>query len=122
MYGTSVKNIFQVEAFFDMLITQEFSSQIRDPNFFQINRFHMKKIYSTPLSECLTLVDWSDSYLKNKTVTEALQKNPVLPVGPVVSAIKAQPAPGENEAGAGDLQMDVFRVHFARGLTFIPKP
>ena len=27
MYGTSVKNIFQVEAFFDMLITQEFSSQ-----------------------------------------------------------------------------------------------
>ena len=53
----------------------------------------MEKIYSTPLSECLTLVDWSDSYLKNKAVTEGLQKNP----GPSYSYL-------ENEAGAGYLK------------------
>ena len=43
MYGISVKNISQEEAFFDMLITQEFSSQIKYPNHFKINRFHMEK-------------------------------------------------------------------------------
>ena len=59
--------------------------------------------------------------MKNKAVTEGLQKNPVLPVVPVLPALKAQPGLGENEAGAGDLQMDVFRVHFRPGSYIYPK-
>ena len=87
IYGTSVKNISHEESFFDMLITQEFSPQIKDPNHFQINRFHMEKIHSTSLSKCFTLVDRASSYLKNEAV------NP----GPSYSYL-------EKEDGAGYLK------------------
>ena len=103
MYGTSVKNIFQEEAFFDLLITQEFSSQIRDPNFFQINRFYMEKIYSTPLSKCFTIVDWSDSYLEKEALTEGLDLL------------------GELKTVTMDPQMDVIRVYFRPGPYIHPK-
>ena len=48
MYGTSVKNISHEEAFFDMLITQEFSSQIRDPIFSKSIVFTWKKFTVRP--------------------------------------------------------------------------
>ena len=91
MYASSVKNISEEEAFFDLLITHQFSAHIKDPNHFKINRFHMEKIHSTSLSKCFTLVDWAYSYLRNQA-----------------------------NAG-DDLKMDVFRVHFRPGPYIHPK-
>ena len=61
MYGSCVK-IFPMKKPFSTLITQEFRAQIKDPNHFQIIRFHLEnKNYSTSLSKCFTLVDWASS-------------------------------------------------------------
>lgn len=62
MYGTSIENISENEAYFDVLITKEYTNQLGDPNVFKTNRFQMRKVGSTFLSDCETLVDWKYSY------------------------------------------------------------
>lgn len=61
-YGTDVQNISDKEAYFDILITKEYSDQLGDPNLFKTNRFQKTKLESTFLADCETLVSWNYSY------------------------------------------------------------
>lgn len=47
MYRTSIENISENEAYFDLLITKPYSDQLGDPNLLKTNCFQMRKVGST---------------------------------------------------------------------------
>lgn len=101
LYGTSIQNISENEAYFDLLITQEYSNQLEDPNLFKTNRFQMRKVGSLFLSDCETLVDWNYSYFGNnyRKPEESTNKKEVPPT----------------------LEMDIIRIQFQPGPYVHPK-
>lgn len=100
MYGTSIENISENEAYFDVLITKEYSNQLADPNVFKTNRFQMRKVGSTFLSDCETLVDWKYSYFGyNYNQSDESSKKEVPPT----------------------LEMDIIRIQFQPGPYVHPK-
>lgn len=100
MYGTSIENISENEAYFDLLITKPYTNQLGNPNLFNTNRFQMRKVGSTFLSDCETLVDWKYSYFGyNYRQPEEKSKIQVPPT----------------------LEMDIIRIQFQPGPYIHPK-
>lgn len=76
LYGTSFENISKNEAYFNVLMTKEYSDQLDDPYIFKTNCFQMTKVESTFLADCETLVDWKYSYYgRNYRLSEESTKN-----------------------------------------------
>lgn len=98
MYGTDVQNISDKEAYFDILITKEYSDQLGDPNLFKTNRFQKTKLESTFLANCETLVSWKYSYF-GYNYRQKEEKKEVPPT----------------------LEMDIWRIQFQPGPYVHPK-
>ncbi|XP_056021035.1 uncharacterized protein LOC130054653 isoform X1 [Ostrea edulis] len=61
MFPNALKNITVEEAYFDILVPEEYLKHVKNPDIFKWGRFRLEKVKLLPLRQCPVLVEWPNT-------------------------------------------------------------